>query len=258
MSNTSQTPPTPPPAEAHQFSIIVPARDEERRIGACLASIRAATEFQQDVGSPGYATETVVVLNRCTDRTGQIARDFGARTHECDAKNLSVVRNAGARLATGRTIVTIDADSVMAPNTFAEMQRHFERGDVIGGGAMIHPERMSLGIAATGVLLAYLALRYQVSAGMFWLPRDVFEALGGFDESLVSVEDIDFAVRLRRYGRARRKRFATLWNAPITTSCRKFDHFGDWFVLKHFALARDLLGGRDQRAANTFFYDFPR
>jgi glycosyltransferase involved in cell wall biosynthesis len=236
-----------------RFSVVIPARDEEQRIGACLASIDAASG-----GGDAYSTEAIVVLNRCSDGTGKIARAAGARTIDAGGKNLSAIRNAGARAARGEILVTIDADSIMAPNTLTEIDRLLGSGSFVGGGAMIHPERMSLGIAMTGLLLCYLALRYRVSAGLFWLPRDVFEAIGGFDESLVSVEDIDFGVRLKRYGRERGKRFGTLWNAPITTSCRKFDHFGDWFVLKKLALARDLLGGRDQRAANEFFYDFPR
>ena len=245
-------PPTALQDSPPRFSVIIPARDEERRIGACLASIEAAC------ASGEYSTETIVVLNRCSDGTERIARAAGARTIEAGGKNLSAIRNAGALAARGDILVTIDADSIMAPNTLAEIDRLLRSGSFIGGGAMIHPERMSLGIAMTGLLLCYLALRYRVSAGLFWLPREAFEAIGGFDESLVSVEDIDFAVRLKRYGRERGKRFGTLWNAPITTSCRKFDHFGDWFVLKKLALARDLLSGRDQRAANEFFYDFPR
>jgi glycosyltransferase involved in cell wall biosynthesis len=244
--------PTPQQDKPPRFSVVIPARDEERRIGACLASIQAAGV------RAASAAEIIVVLNRCSDGTEGLARAAGARTIEAGGKNLSAIRNAGAREARGDILITIDADSVMAPNTLAEIDRLLRSGSFIGGGAMIRPERMSFGIAMTGLLLCYLALRYRVSAGLFWLARDAFEAIGGFDESLVSVEDIDFAVRLKRYGRKRGKRFGTLWNSPITTSCRKFDHFGDWFVLKKLALARDLLSGRDQRAANEFFYDFPR
>ena len=50
-----------------RFSVIIPARNEAERIGACLESIYTA--------SRPYAgqTETIVVLNRCTDATGDIA-----------------------------------------------------------------------------------------------------------------------------------------------------------------------------------------
>jgi glycosyltransferase involved in cell wall biosynthesis len=232
--------------------VIVPARNEERYIGACLESIRVASRPY-----PGQV-ETIVVLNRCDDRTEEIARGLGARVVAADGKNLSVVRNAGARAASGDYLVTIDADSVMAPNTLAEVERHLESGRYVGGGVMIHPERMSPGIAATGVLLLWLMVRYRVSAGLFWLRRPDFETLGGFDESLVSVEDLDLATRLKALGRARGQRFGTLWRAPITTSCRKFDHFGDWFIFRNTWLWRAILGGRDEQAANLYFYDFPR
>lgn len=173
-------------------------------------------------------------------------------------KNLSAVRNEGARAATGDILITIDADSLMSPNTFVEVERRLSSGRYIGGGALILPERLSPGILVAGLLVAWLIVRYRVSAGMFWLRREDFEAIGGFDESLVSVEDLDLATRLREFGRARGKRYGTLWHTPITTSCRKFDHFGDWFLLRNLWLARALLAGRDERAANLFFYDFPR
>jgi glycosyltransferase involved in cell wall biosynthesis len=235
-----------------QFSIVIPARDEERWLGACLESIRVAA-----APYPGLV-ETIVVLNRCTDQTEVIARRLGARTVEMDGKNLSAVRNAGARAAAGDILVTIDADSVMAPHTLTEIDRLLATGKYIGGGAMVRMERMSLGIAMTYVpLVALLVLWHGISAGLFWIRRADFEAIGGFDEARVSAEDVDFATRMKAFGRARGKRFATLWRAPITTSCRKFDHFGDWYLVRNAPRFVSMLGGRDENAANHFFYDFP-
>jgi len=54
----------------------------------------------------------IVILNRCTDRTGEIACEWGARTVQEDEPNLSKIRNAGAEVAKGRILVTCDADSV--------------------------------------------------------------------------------------------------------------------------------------------------
>lgn len=54
-----------------KFSVIVPARDEENHIGACLESVRAAAD------SCDGEAETVVVLNRCTNATEAIARTHG-------------------------------------------------------------------------------------------------------------------------------------------------------------------------------------
>ena len=200
----------------------------------------------------------IVALNRCTDRTAEVARSFGARTVSADARILAAVRNAGAREAGGDILVTIDADSTMSPNTLVEIERRLVSGTYVGGGAMILPDRWSAGIVTSALLVLLMILRFRVSAGMFWLLRKDFEALGGFDESFVSAEDIDFGVRLRKLGLRRGQRYGTLWRAPITTSCRKFDHFGDWFVLRHLGLVRTIIGGKDRKAADLFYYDIPR
>lgn len=235
-----------------QFSVIIPARNEEAFIGACLDSIRTAAV--QVVGE----VEIVVVLNRCTDRTEAIARSSGAViTHE-DAKNLSRIRNAGARVSRGEYLVTIDADSRMSPNMLSEIARHLDSGRMVGGGVLIRPERLSLGILCSGLLLIPLALWYRISAGLFWCRRDDFDAIGGFDETYTSAEDIDFAVRLRRHGRENGRRFCTLFRASIITSCRKFDEFGDWYFFRNPRMMWSLLKGRNPHAANRIWYDVKR
>ena len=82
--------------------------------------------------------------------------------------------------------------------------------------------------------------------------------MGGFDESLTSVEDIDFAKRLKAYGRTRGKRFGMIWKAHIVTSCRKFDIFGDWHLFTNALVARRLLRGRSPEDANRYYYDVKR
>ena len=242
------------PAGAPRFSIVIPARNEERWIGACLESIRLAAGR-----SKNGPVETIVVLNRCTDQTEAIAHSFGARTLEMGGKNLAKVRNAGARVATGEILVTIDADSVMPPQTLTEIDRLLATGKYIGGGAIVRLERMSLGIALTYVpIVGWIVLWLGLSAGLFWVRRTDFEAIGGFNETLLSAEDLDLAMRLKAYGGAHGKRFGTLWRAPITTSCRKFDHFGDWYLLRNAPRFLSMLGGRNERMADHFFYDFPR
>ncbi len=99
------------------FSIIIPAHDEERVIGACLAACREAAK---PVAEP---VELIVVLNRCSDRTERIASEAGAHIVREDRRNLSAVRNAGACAASGEILITVDADSRMSPRTLAEVER---------------------------------------------------------------------------------------------------------------------------------------
>ncbi len=241
-----------PSSAAMNFSIVIPARDEEAYIGACLESIEAAA-----LPYPGLV-EIIVALNRCTDRTEEIALKHGALIVHDDRKNLAMIRNTAARQAHGEILVTIDADSAMTPNMLTEIDRLLASGKYIGGGSMIYPERMSPGIFLTLMLLAPLVLRHRVSAGLFWCFRKDFEAIRGFNERWISAEDIEFARRLKAYGKAHGKGFKTIWKAHIRTSCRKFDKFGDWYLLKNPRLVRDVLGGKSQEAADGFFYDFER
>ncbi len=237
-----------------RFSILIPARNEEKFLPGCLDSIRAAAATL-----PGEI-EIVVALNRCTDRTEEIALAGGAKVVREDGRSMAKIRNAAARAASGEIVVTIDADSRMSRNMLTEIDRLLASGRYIGGGVLILPERWSLGIMLT-VLMLMLAMATvwrRVSAGLFWCRRVDFQALGGFNEELVSLEDLDFARRLKALGRKQGKRFKTISRAHIVTSCRKFDTFGDWYLLLHPRLVRRLLGGKSQKDADRFYYDVER
>jgi hypothetical protein len=93
---------------------------------------------------------------------------------------------------------------------------------------------------------------------MFWLTRATFDAVGGFDESLVSVEDLDFALRLKRFGKLRGLKYGKLRRTFITTSCRKFDQFGDWYLFRNPRLVRQIFTGRNREAADGFYYEVRR
>lgn len=239
-----------------KYSIIIPARNEEKYIRRCLDSIKN----NQHVSSEDI--EVIVVLNRCTDNTEAIARNYGARVVKEDSKNLSRIRNRGAALASGEMIVTIDADSYMSPTMLSEIADMLATGQYIGGGVRIFPERKSLGISLTMLLLNAAMFLSGLSGGLYWCRRQDFEAVGGFNEALTIAEDLDFAIRLRSYGRTHKRKFVLLRNAHIVTSCRKFDRFGDWFALKLvFFRGKAIvsgLQGKDHSLANWLFYDFDR
>jgi glycosyltransferase involved in cell wall biosynthesis len=235
-----------------KYSVIIPAHNEEAFIGKCLQSVQsAANRFPEEV-------EIIVALNRCTDRTADIAASQHAVIVNEDSKNLAKIRNAAARAATGDIIVTIDADSRMSSNMFVEIARNLSAGKYIGGGVMIRPERWSVGIFMSLLTVLPFLLIHRVSAGLFWCNRSDFEAVGGFNEALVSAEDLDFAKRLKSYGRKKGKRFKTLTRARIVTSCRKFDTFGDWYLFKNPALVWKIIKGNNQQAADLFYYHTDR
>jgi glycosyltransferase involved in cell wall biosynthesis len=239
-----------------RYSVIIPARNEERYIGACLASTDRARTYA------GCDAEVIVVINRCTDSTEDIARESGARIVREDGKNLARIRNAGAAEAAGDVIVTIDADSWMSENMFTEIDRALKSGRYIGGGVRIVPERMSPGVWVTTVMLKTFIRLAGLTGGLYWCRREDFEAVGGFNDNLLFGEDLDFAKRLRAHGRTKGLRLTTLRDAYIETSCRKLDRFGDWCIFKEMFLRPVKLiqgfRGKDRSFADRFFYDFER
>lgn len=99
---------TLPPAEpvATSISVVVPARDEESRIGECLRGL---------VDAPGV-NEVIVVDDGSTDATASIARAHGALVIDAGAmpegwagKVWALTR--GVEVARGEWIVTLDADT---------------------------------------------------------------------------------------------------------------------------------------------------
>jgi glycosyltransferase involved in cell wall biosynthesis len=234
------------------LSVAIPAHNEARIIGDCIESVlRSAQQANQPV-------EVVVALNRCTDRTREIAESLGARCTVEDRRCIAAVRNAAVRATSAAAIATLDADSWMSPGTVAEVLNRVYDPHFVGGGSMVLPERWSFGIALSLIALAPYVIWRLVSVGMFWFTRDAFEEIGGFDEELVSVEDLDFALRLKALGGRRKQAYGTVWRSGIRTSCRKFDTFGDWYIFKNPRLVRRLFSGKDQAAADRFYYDVER
>ncbi len=66
-----------------------------------------------------------------------------------------------------------------------------------------------MGIFFSLLAIAPYVFKRGVSAGMFWFLRESFECVGGFNEELVSAEDLDFALRLKAYGQTLGKRYGT-------------------------------------------------
>lgn len=238
-----------------KVSIVIPAHNEDDYLGRCLESINEQT-LPTDA-----KIEIIVVLNRCTDSTKEIAVSHGAMVLVNDAKNISSIRNTGIASATGDWIVTIDADSWMSPGVMAEIFQRAEMQDVLGGGIRIRPERLSLGIATGYAMMLVPAFFLRLSFGLYWFRKSDFMAIDGFDENKHIAEDVDFLRRLKKNGRATGRRYEKITSECVTTSCRKFDQFGDWHFIRIFGnplKAYNAMKGKDQEYLDKNWYEVKR
>ena len=242
-------------SERTAFSVVIPAHNEEQYLGSCLAAVKKAAEHIRPC-----RTEIIVVANRCTDRTAEIAEKAGAVVLRNDDRCISSIRNTGVRAAKGKIVVTVDADTRMPEGTLREIRQMLSTGRYIGGGANPKFDRMSPGIFCSMLYVAWNLLQVMrkenayLSGALFWVRKADFERAGGFDESLLSLEDMDFARRMNRMGRAEGKRWGTLKASRPVTSARKFDQFGDWYLIRNRKLTKQIFTGRDRAAADSFYY----
>lgn len=180
-----------------RVSFIVPARNESKVIGRCLKAIRSL-DYDQSL------VEILVVDDHSVDGTVEIARSFGTTILQPPHRTISALRNSGAQNAKGRWLAFVDADCILESDWLRRALKYFNDPRVACVGS--YP---SVPEDSSWVSKAWDAHRclYAPSQEVDWLPsrtllldRDAFEAVGGFEDSLVTCEDVDLCYRLRQRG----------------------------------------------------------
>ncbi|HST01573.1 MAG TPA: glycosyltransferase, partial [Usitatibacter sp.] len=112
------------------ISFIVPAYNEEKYLGATLASIQAAGRALDE------PCEIVVANDSSTDRTAAIGVENNARVINVEKRQIAGARNAGARAALGEFLVFVDADTHVSSPLVKEAIAALRSG-AVGGGARV-------------------------------------------------------------------------------------------------------------------------
>ena len=238
------------------ITVVVPAHNEEKYVARCIRSIRRAAEYY------GGDTEIIVVCNRCTDRTAEIAGSHGVRVIFNEDRCIASVRNAGIFAAVGDIIVTIDCDNRMTKGTLKEIVYLLSSGKFIGGGAPIRFERYSFPLYCNELLCRLFFWITGLYCGIFWARRETIMAIGGFTEKK-AMEDAATAGALKAYGKSLDKKYTVLRKNVLINSTRKYDDLGDWLYLRLMitnagAFVKAALGDKREldKMLDRLFYDY--
>ncbi|MDQ4075040.1 MAG: glycosyltransferase family 2 protein [Chloroflexota bacterium] len=243
------------PGDPPFISVLVPARNEERNIEACLRSLLA-----QD-----YPTFEVVVLDdHSEDRTSEMLQRI-AREHphsrftirrgstlppDWGGKNWACHQLAGLADSRSRYLLFTDADTVHAPDVLRRVVAEAERDRLALLSLMPEQQVESWGERLVVPLLALQILGYLPLAAVEWLPipafaaangqfmffrREVYDSFGGHSAyPLGLAEDVILAQRVKvERGRVR------LANGATLVRCRMYRNLGE--VLAGFR--RSFAGG---------------
>ena len=203
-------------------SLVIPAYNEARLLPRLLDSVDAARSRYKG------SVQVIVADNASTDKTAAIAAARGCEVARVEKRRIAVVRNGGARLARGDSVCFIDADSSIHPETFNAIEEALARPGVVGGATGVFPERWSVGIVATWMVMMPVVWLTGMDTGVVFCRRVDFEALGGYDEERELAEDVAFMWALKRLGARRGQKLARLTQVKAMASMRKFDRHGEW------------------------------
>jgi glycosyltransferase involved in cell wall biosynthesis len=171
------------------LTVVVPARNAETMLPACLASV------QQE-----QPRELIVVDGCSSDRTVEIAREHGAIVASDEGSGLPAARELGARMASSSRVALIDADVIVPGGALGSLLAEFEAGGYTGLQAGLNS------VGGPGYWGRALAQHHRTGRSKDWfgVVATIFEREAllrhGFDPTFLSGEDIELRRRLRRAG----------------------------------------------------------
>lgn len=178
-------------------SVIIPTHDRYPLVLEAVASVRGQHERR---------FELIVVDDGSTDgtRSALTAWDGVLRYVHQPRRGVATARNVGARLARGTWLAFLDSDDLWRPEKLAaQVAFHQQHADVLisqtdeiwmRGGVRVNPSAQHR--KPQGDIFIPSLARCLVSPSAVMIHRELFEAVGGFDESLDVCEDYDLWLRI--------------------------------------------------------------
>lgn len=201
------------------FSIVIPAFNEERFIAKTLERIESLVDID--------LIEVIVVDNASTDQTGTIVSSFRwVKNHRLEQRvTISKARNIGWQKASHDIILFLDADVLLdkkwTDRAEASVRTIQQNPNTITGYAYYLSEEPHW---IERHWFAFLKpSKLYINGGNILTSKTVLNEISGFNEELITAEDVDFCQRAVAHG-------AELIQDPLLVT----HHEGNPKSLKHF------------------------
>ncbi|PKA82534.1 rSAM/selenodomain-associated transferase 2 [Ulvibacter sp. MAR_2010_11] len=209
------------------ISIVIPVLNEEATIGALLL-------YLQKNSTPNFVTEILVVDGGSTDTTPKVIADISEKTEItiqfiASDKGRAIQMNTGARHASGSILYFLHADSFPPKHFDKHIVEKVKKGDTTGCFRMKFDTKHPL----LQISQWFTRFNLKVCRGgdqSLFITKELFQSLGGFNETYTIYEDCEFINRL--YSTTR----FTVIPEYITTSSRKYRERGTWALQFHFMM----------------------
>ena len=188
------------------ISVVIPCYNAACTLGRCLEALAR----ERDSGAP--IGEIIVVDDASTDDSADVARRYDARLLQLPRNSGDcAARNAGARQATGELLWFLDADVEPHAGSAGPIDEYFQKHpdvDALIGSYDDHPSAPGLCSQFKNLMHHFVHQQNRRDVSTFWtgcgaIRREIFERLGGFDDSFwpgSSITDMELGYRLGRHG----------------------------------------------------------
>ncbi len=190
-------------------TIIIPAHNEKENLKELLPRL---TEFGKD-----FQMEIIVALSSTTsDGSETLAAEHAVRCIQCKDKGRAVQMNSAANLAKDGILVFLHAD-VTPPHAFiADITTAIQKG-FDAGFFSYHFDKKSVALQINAFFTAKDSFFTGGGDQCLFIKRKVFDALGGFNEKQVLMEDFEFFRRMKK----NKVRYTIIKN-DLIVSARKY------------------------------------
>ncbi len=189
-------------SEQMTVSVIIPVFRAGETLCQCLLSLT------QSRPSPD---EVIVVADGEGDGSWRLAGEFNALSIQINGpKGPACARNKGASLSHGNILFFIDSDVSVPPDTIGKVLQTFRNHPDLAAVIGSYDDDPAIDHFFTRFKTLFQHFIHQTAreeASTFWgacgaIRRDIFFALGGFDEKYrrPSIEDIELGYRIKKAG----------------------------------------------------------
>jgi cellulose synthase/poly-beta-1,6-N-acetylglucosamine synthase-like glycosyltransferase len=202
-----------------EISVIIPALNEEKYIKRVMDGL----------GSQSFRSfETIVVDGDSSDNTRKIASRGGKVLIE-KKRGPAAARNSGAKAAKGKILLFIDADTVPSKNLLKTYHQQFKDPRTVALTGPILPLEKAGFLIQEGysfvsmifVRSSILLRRPCIVGANFAVRKEAFDRVRGFNPEMITYEDWDLSLRLKKLGKIH-----FIKDATVYTSVRRIKEWG--------------------------------
>ncbi len=195
------------------ISVIIPTLNEAQHIAQRIGFIR---RFGGEA-----VIEIIVVDGQSWDETRSLSATAEAQVLICPTQSRAAQMNYGARQAKGEVLYFVHADVQLIPSFVQDIQEVLQAGY----GAGCYRYRFDTDKIMLKVMAFFTRFDRILCRGgdqTLCIKKEVFLALGGFDEYYTIMEDYDFIIRLKK-----NHKFKVI-QKEVVVSARKYE-MNSWF-----------------------------